>query len=58
MYGSETISGFGPKIWNVLPTEFKKIQCLLHYPERKFVNGPQRIVHVLYVKYSYKTWDF
>ena len=24
MYGSETISGFGPKIWNVLPTEFKK----------------------------------
>ena len=23
MYGSETISGLGPKIWNVLPTELK-----------------------------------
>ena len=25
MYGSETISSFGPKIWDILPTELKKI---------------------------------
>ena len=25
MYGSETISGLGPKMWDILPTELKKI---------------------------------
>ena len=25
MYGSETISSLGPKIWNILPTELKKV---------------------------------
>ena len=25
MYGSENISSFGPKIWDILPTELKKI---------------------------------
>ena len=25
MYGSETISSLGPKIWDILPTELKKI---------------------------------
>ena len=24
MYGSETISSLGPKIWDILPTELKK----------------------------------
>ena len=25
MYGSETISSLGPKIWDILPTELKKV---------------------------------
>ena len=25
MYGSETISSLGPKIWDILPTELKRI---------------------------------
>ena len=49
MYGSGTISSLGPKIWDM---------CLLHYSKRKFVNGPQRIVHVVYVKHTYQTLDF
>ena len=57
MYGSETISSLGPKIWDILPTELKKL-CLLHYSKRKFVNGLQRIVHVVCVKCVYKTLDF
>ena len=52
MYGSETISSLGPKIWDILPTGLKKF-CLLHYPKRKFVNGSERIVHVVYVKRAY-----
>ena len=48
MYGLETISSLGPKIWDILPTELK----------RKFVNGHQRIVHVVFVKHIYKTLDF
>ena len=58
MYGSETISSLGPKIWDILPTELKKKLCLLHYSKRKFVNGSQRIVHVVYVKRTHKTLDF
>ena len=46
MYGSETISILGPKIWDILPTELRIIVS----PKRKFVSGPQRIVHVVYVK--------
>ena len=57
MYGSETISSLGPKLRDILPTELKKL-CLLHYSKTKFVNGPQRIVHVVYVKRIYKTLDF
>ena len=49
MYGSETIYSLGPKIWDILPTELKKL-CLLYYSKRKFVNEPQRTVHVVYVK--------
>ena len=41
MYSSETISSLGPKIWDILPTELKKL-CLLHYSKRKFVNGPPK----------------
>ena len=39
MYGSETISSLGPKIWDILPTELKKIvsPTLL---KKKIVNGP------------------
>ena len=36
----------------------KKTLCLLHYSKRKSVNGPQRIVHVVYVKRMYETLDF
>ena len=57
MYGSETISSLGPKIWDILPTELKKL-CLLYYSKINFVNGPQRIVHVVYVKRMYKTLNF
>ena len=55
MFDSETISSLGPKIWGILPTELKKL-CLLHYSKWKFASGPQRIVHVVYVKYTYKNW--
>ena len=56
---STTLQGrsMGPKMWDILPTELEKL-CLLHYSKRKFVNGPQRIVHVVYVKRTYKTLDF
>ena len=57
MYGSETISNLEPKVWDILLTELKK-NCLLHYSKRKFVDGPQRIVHVVYVKRMCKTLDF
>ena len=56
MYGSETISSLGLKIWHILLTEFKKIVSPTLF--KKFVNGPQRIVHVVYVKCMYKTLDF
>ena len=57
LYGSETISSLEPKIWDILLTELKKL-CILHYSKRKFVNEPQRIVHAVYVKHTYKTLDF
>ena len=57
MYGSETISSLGPKMWEILLTELKKM-CLLHYSKRKFVNGSQKMVHVVYVKRTHKTLDF
>ena len=56
MYGSETISSLGRKIWDILPMDLKKV-CLLHYSERTFVNGPQKIVHAVYVKRTYRTLD-
>ena len=57
MYGSETISSLGLKNMGHFTTELK-ISCLPHYSKRKFVNGCQRIVHVVYVKRAYKTLDF
>ena len=57
MYGSETKSSLRPKIWDILSTELKKL-CHLHYSKRKFVNDPQIIFHVVYVKCTYKTLDF
>ena len=56
IYGSETISSLEPKIWDILPTELQKLY--LHYAKRKFVNVPQRNIHVVYVKRTYKTLDF
>ena len=46
MCDSETISSLGPKIWDILRTELKKV-VLLCYSKRKFAHGPQRIVHVV-----------
>ena len=53
MYGSETISSLGPKIWDILPTDLKNIV----YPtllNKKICECAQRIVHVVYVKRTYK----
>ena len=52
MYGSETKSSLGPKIWDILQTELKD-NYLLHYPKRKLVNKPQIIARVVYVKRTY-----
>ena len=38
--------------WNL------KILCLLHYSKKNLVGGPQRIVHGVDVKRTYKTIDF
>ena len=56
MYGSETISSLGPKIWGILPTELKRIVSPTLF-KNKFENGPQRIFHVVYVKLMYKILD-
>ena len=34
MYGSETISGLGLKIWDILPTELKKIVSLTLFKKK------------------------
>ena len=57
MYGSETISTLGRKIWDILPNELKKIVSPTLF-KKICVNGPQRVVHVVYVKRMYKTLDF
>ena len=57
MYGSETISSLEPKIWDILPTELKRIVSPTLF-KKKFVNEPQRIVLVFYVKHMSKTLDF
>ena len=56
MYGSETRPGLGPKIWDILPTELKKIMSSTLF-QKKLVNGPPKIVHVVYVKRTYRTLD-
>ena len=55
MYGSETISSLELKIWYISPTELEDI---VRYSKRKFENGPPKIVHVVYVKCTYKTLNF
>ena len=47
MYGSEIIYHYKLKAF-----------CLLYYSKRKFANGFQRIVYVVYVKCTYKILDF
>ena len=49
---------FGTKNMEHFTDGVKKKLCLLHYSKRKSVNGPQRIVHVVYVKRMYETLDF
>ena len=39
-------------------TDGIKKMCLLRYSKRKFVNGPQRIIHAIYVRRVHKTLDF
>ena len=53
MYSTENIFSLGPKIWDILPMGLKEKLCLLYYSKRKFVNGHQRIIHVVYVKRAY-----
>ena len=49
MYGSETMSNLRPKVWDILPTKLKRIVSPTLF-KKEIVNGPQRIVHVVYVK--------
>ena len=60
MYGSATVCSLGPKIWDSLATELKRIVCptLFKKKKRKFVNGLQEIVHVVCIKRIYKALDF
>ena len=56
MYGSETISGFGPKIRDILQTELKIIVSSMLFKKKMYYL--QRIALVVYVKRTYKTSDF
>ena len=49
MYASKNASSLEPKIWDTLLTELKKVS-ILYYLKIKLVNGPQRIVYVIYSK--------
>ena len=55
-YGTETISHLGPKMWNLLPEEYKEINYL--FPKEKFQIGKQMNVFVDYAKHIYNTWVF
>ena len=49
------------EIWDILPTELKRIVSPTLFKKKKkkkFVNEPQRIFHVVYVKNMTKTLDF
>ena len=56
MHGSKTRTILEPKIYEILPTELKDIVSPTLF--KKIVNGPKRIVHVLYLKRMDKTLDF
>ena len=58
MYGSETISILGPKIWDILPTKFKKKNVPPTLFKKKFRELAQKNCHVIYAKRRYKTLDF
>ena len=49
MYGSETKSSLGPKIWDILPMELKEIVSPTLF-KKKIRELAQRIVHFVYVK--------
>ena len=55
MFGSETISSLGPKTRDILPAELKTTVSPTLFKKKLFVNGPQKIAHVVYVKRMYKT---
>ena len=57
MYGSETISSLGPKIWDISPTEIKKIMSPTLF-KKKIREWAPKIAHVVYVKRRYRTLDF
>ena len=54
MYGSKLYLVWDHK-YGTFYVRKQKILCLLHYSERKFMNIPQRIVHVIYLKRTYET---
>ena len=49
MYGLETKSSLGPKIWDILPMELKEIMSPTLF-KKKIRELAQRIVHFVYVK--------
>ena len=38
--GTESVSYLGPKIWNILPEEYKTLNCLNSFQEQKKVGYP------------------
>ena len=54
MYGSKLYLVWDQK-YGTFYVRKQKILCLLHYSKRKLMNGPQRIVHVIYLKRTYET---
>ena len=49
--GLESISFLGPKIWNIVPNEFKK-ETSLHAFKKLIKNGNLKTVHVGYVNHT------
>ena len=57
MYGLETISTLGPKIWDILPTKLKEIMSPTLF-KKKIREWAPKIVAVVYVKRTYRTFYF
>ena len=52
-------SSLGPKIWDILPTDFKKY-CISYtiQKENSRMSPTKEIVNFIYVKHRYKTLNF